>query len=88
MLTEYFDCLRCAAVTKVTTCPPKCAVCGSGTGVLAKSPGGAVRERDTKTLPPSAGRPDARNLLEALQQYARSPGAGASPAPGNQDKRA
>ena len=87
MLTEYFDCLRCAAVTKVTSCPPKCAVCGSGTGVLAKSPHGAVRERDTKTLPP-AGRPDAKNLLEALQQYARSPGAAASPAPGNQEKRA
>ena len=88
MLIEYCDCLRCAAVTKVTTCPPKCAVCGSGTGVLAKSPDGAVRERETKTLPPSAGRSDARNLLEALKQYSRSTGAGASPAAGNQENRA
>ena len=88
MLTEYFDCLRCASVTQVTSCPPKCAVCGSGTGVLAKSPGGAVRERETKTVPPSAGRPDAKNLLEALQRYSRSAGTGPSPAPGTQEKRA
>ena len=69
MFTEYFDCLRCSAVTRITACPPKCAVCGSGTGVIAKSPEGAVRKREEVTpRAPAVGRGDAKTLLQALQQ--------------------
>jgi hypothetical protein len=86
MLAEYFDCLRCSAVTRVTTCPPRCTVCGSGTGVLAKTPEGAVRQRGVKTMPPE--RADSRNLLEALKQQSRLPSRSGEQPPADQAKRA
>src|SRR5262249_26983843 len=44
---NYFDCLRCGAVTEVFTTVPLCGKCGSSTGVVAKRPQGAMV---TKTL--------------------------------------
>ena len=45
-MTDYFDCLRCHVVTPIVERPPKCPKCGSGTGVVSKSPEGAVRTID------------------------------------------
>ena len=45
-MVEYFDCLRCHAVTPIVERPPKCPKCGSGTGVVSKSSDGAVRTID------------------------------------------
>jgi hypothetical protein len=51
--TEYFDCLRCHAVTPIAVRPPKCAKCGSGTGVVSKSAEGA---RPVRTIDGGLGR--------------------------------
>jgi len=42
----YFDCLRCGAVTPIVG-HRRCASCGGSTGVLAKSPQGAIRKLAT-----------------------------------------
>src|SRR5262249_15774801 len=51
-MANYFDCLRCGAVTEVFTTVPLCGKCGSSTGVIAKGPQGAMV---TKTLRNASG---------------------------------
>jgi hypothetical protein len=36
-MPEYFECVQCKAVTPVLMRPPRCSVCGSGTGVVYTS---------------------------------------------------
>jgi hypothetical protein len=33
-MAEYFDCMRCGHMSLVSSKPPKCPQCGSGSGVV------------------------------------------------------
>jgi hypothetical protein len=37
-MPEYFDCMRCGHMSLVSTQPPKCPKCGSGSGVIVTRP--------------------------------------------------